>query len=161
MNSIFLCRIIHLGYRSENLMRFPRRSVKSISSFSGRQLPSLITFFPANQLQNVSEQDQTQNSPTRIEDGIELVPIERQDTSCGKILTPGQEEKEVTSGGKAGIELWTKPLPNLPTTKWSRMPVKRRIITILCIQFCMLLTIALSLMSVKKKASFGQRQEQG
>ena len=120
-----------------------------MKSISSQSLPSILTLFPTNYGRITAAQTPPEDSARRIEDGIELVPIERQNSSTAKILSPGREEKEVVPGPKLDIEISAKPLPSLPGSKWSRMSIRNRIIALLCIQFCMISTIGLSLRSVK------------
>ncbi|ORY18136.1 hypothetical protein BCR34DRAFT_596377 [Clohesyomyces aquaticus] len=133
-------------------MRLPRRSVRSITSL---RLPSLRSSLSSNN----ERRECTRNTPADVEDGIELVPIERQNSPCAKQIAPCQEEKEVVPGSKLEFEISTKPLPSLPTSKWGRLSKRSRILTILAIQICIVLTIGLSLMSAKKRhTSFSPKQ---
>ncbi|KAF2184105.1 hypothetical protein K469DRAFT_689451 [Zopfia rhizophila CBS 207.26] len=131
-------------------MPFPRRSVRSIQNL---QLPSLQTTFSGNHGRGTTRNALAGNSAVPIEDGIELVPIERQNSTCNKQLTPGREGKEVVPNTKLPCNITVKPLPNLPGTRWSRMAVKYRIIILLCIQGCMVLATGLSLVAAKRQDS--------
>jgi hypothetical protein len=123
----------------------------SRSQSANKHLPSIFTLFGSTD--NRSEYQ----APT-VEDGIEVVPIERDDASSGaKMLSPCQDEKEVVTSWKMDImdtelALALKPLPTLPGSKWSRLHVKHRISAIICVQICIALIIGLSLMSAKKKS---------
>jgi hypothetical protein len=131
-------------------MRFPRRSSRSILHQS---LPSIQTLFRSSLSDGNTIHSPLLASPGRIVDGIEVVPLERQNSSTTKICTPGTEEKEVVAGWKENLELElaAKPLPSLPGSRWARISTKYRIIAILCLQFFILLTIGLGFMAAKRK----------
>lgn len=141
-------------------MRFPHRSVQSIPS---QPLPSILTTFPneRNQDGTSTEQSAGENSADSAGEGIELVPIERSNTTCGKMLSPGKEEKEVTNESRVELLLSTKPLPSIPKlgwggrskAEWDRLPVKKRVLVLVSIQVLMITTIGLSLMSIKGNSS--------
>ena len=120
------------------------------STAASHQLPSILTFFP----RSTSALSQRSDQPRGIEDGIEVVPVEREDDSA-KMLSPCQDEseKEVVFISKLDRELEhnAKPLPMLPGSKWSRLRTKYRVIAIVIIQILMILIVGLSLMSIKKK----------
>ena len=131
-------------------MQFPRRSPRSTLHQS---LPSIQTLFRSSLNDSVTVHSPLLGPLGRVVDGIEVVPLERQNSSTTKICTPGVEEKEVVVGWKEHhkLELAEKPLPSLPGSRWSRLSIKNRVIAILCLQFLMLLTIGLSFMAAKKK----------
>lgn len=128
-------------------MRVPRRKFRDTPS---PQITSFLASFA--QPKSPSTRSSIPTPPRQIEDGIELVPIERQVSSCAKFLVPGQEEKEVVLGTQPDVvKLSAKPLPSLPDSKWNRMPIKHRMLVILCIQIATVLTIGLSLLSIKSR----------
>ncbi|KAF2464322.1 uncharacterized protein BDR25DRAFT_296958 [Lindgomyces ingoldianus] len=131
-------------------MPFPRRSARSISS---QRLRSHRTSLSTSHGTHTPTEASCRISPSRVEDGIELVPIERQNSASAKQIAPGQEEKEVVPLSRLDLEISRKPLPSLPQSRWNRMSVKHRILTILCIQFCMVLTIGLSLRAPRSKSA--------
>lgn len=102
-------------------------------------LPSILTFFPAGEDQRSSQQIARESADDRIGEGLEIVPIERSNTSCGKTVSPDTEEKEVLSTKLALRENSVKPLPPLPKTawlllakaKWYKQPVRRRVLFLL------------------------------
>jgi len=139
-----------IGHGPFDTMHFPHKSSKSTLHQS---LPSIQTLFRSSPNENVTVHSSLLEYPARVVDGIEVVPLERQNSSTTKICTPGTEEKEVIAGWeeRLKLELAEKPLPSLPGSRWSRVSTKNRIIAILCLQFLMLLTIGLSFMAAKGK----------
>lgn len=89
----------------------------------------------------------------QIEDGIEVVPFERCNSTSAPILSPDQGEKEVFIVSQTEEQAVEKPLPNLPRCPWQRMSLRQRILGLLGIQMIMLLTIGLALMAVKNALS--------
>jgi len=129
-------------------MHLPRRSAKSI-----QPLPSIHTAFPAVKLDSKSSGENSGKCLIRrIEDGIELVPIERCNILSAPILSPDQGEKEVLISQKETSPL-DKPLPTLPKSIWARMSLKQRMLAILGVQCATLLTIGLALMAAKHRPS--------
>ncbi|CAI6340850.1 unnamed protein product [Periconia digitata] len=134
-------------------MQFPRRTLQSIPT-----LPSIYTSFPVRSEPNnrtLSANDTTASTAT-VETGIELVPIERSNTTYDKILSPVTDEKEVVVKTRFS-HIRAKPLPHLPrdrwlkspTHTWNRLSVKYRILALLFVQVCLGLTIMGGLLSVK------------
>ncbi|KAI2481916.1 hypothetical protein Ptr902_06297 [Pyrenophora tritici-repentis] len=132
-------------------MRLPHRSISSI-----QPLPSIYTTFPTNYESSQSTLTSGINSGTclisRIEDGIEVVPLERSHVLSAPILSPDQEEKEVFVSTSAEIAVLEKPLPNLPACIWNRMSLRQRILAFLTLQFILLVTIGCSLLAVKRRS---------
>lgn len=121
-------------------MRFPYRPQKPPSTPA---LPSILTLFPADhdhQISRASSREQA-NSHQGAAHGLEVVPIERCNTSCGKTVSPDTEEKEVLHAAIESRNRRSKPLPPLPKAawkalakaKWYRLPVKRRMGVLLCV----------------------------
>ncbi|KAF2113950.1 hypothetical protein BDV96DRAFT_105550 [Lophiotrema nucula] len=129
-------------------MRFPRRSVRSISE---NQLPTIQTQFLSKY--DLTTPIQIPANAGEVEDGIEVVPLERQNSSAVKQITLGDEGMEVVPGSKLEFELATKPLPQLPKTIWMRLSFKYRVLAVVCTQLLILLVIGLSLMSLRAKKS--------
>ncbi|KAJ4375969.1 hypothetical protein N0V83_001249 [Neocucurbitaria cava] len=132
-------------------MRLPRRPIASI-----QPLPSIHTAFPINYDLTDSSYSAGINSGTRllrqIDDGIEVVPFER-DPRSAPILSPDSEEKEVFVVSQKEIEQLEKPLPKLPGSIWQRMGIRQRILALLGVQFVILMTIGLALMAAKAPSS--------
>ncbi|CAO2652133.1 Nn.00g004160.m01.CDS01 [Neocucurbitaria sp. VM-36] len=126
-------------------MRLPNRPITSI-----KPLPSIYTAFPANYDNTDSSNSAGINSGTRllrqIEDGLEVVPFER-DARSAPILSPDSEEKEVFVMSQKEVVLSEKPLPKLPRSRWQRMSTRQRVLALLGVQFVILLTVGLSLMA--------------
>lgn len=144
---------IVIVYRTATaFMRLPHRSLKSI-----QPLPSIYTTFPANYDNTHSSIDSGINSGTclirQVEDGIEVLPLERCNILSAPILSPDQEEKEVFVVLQEEMEANEKPLPRLPTSMWLRMSTRQRILALLCLQFLMLMTIGLALMAARGRSS--------
>ncbi|KAF2660284.1 hypothetical protein K491DRAFT_674807 [Lophiostoma macrostomum CBS 122681] len=131
-------------------MRYSTRSSRLVS-IQGQQLPSIVTYFPENNDRSslVSASPETRSGA--VEDGIEVVPIERQNSFSAKALTPSQEEKEVVGRSKMDPELGSKSLPGLPISAWYRMQVGHRIMAIICVQLLVLLVMSMILMEVARK----------
>ncbi|KAJ4356751.1 uncharacterized protein N0V89_004787 [Didymosphaeria variabile] len=137
-------------------MRFSRRSPKNIPIPT---LPSILTFFPVDDKQPLGKAPTNERVESGIGYGLEVVPIERCNTSCGKTVSPDHEQKEVLYTSLTHVNTQTKPLPPLPKAawkvsakgKWYRLSVKRRIFVLLCVQFGLLLIICLSLLSIKPR----------
>lgn len=132
-------------------MRLPNRKINTI-----RPLPSIYTAFPANSNIAQSGIDSEVNSGTclirQIEDGIEVLPFERCNKLSAPILSPDQDEKEVLVISQKEINELEKPLPHLPKSTWRRLSMRQRILVLLCIQFLLLVTIGLALMSAKRRS---------
>jgi hypothetical protein len=132
-------------------MRFPRRPAKNI-----QPIPSILTAFPASH-DRPSGTPANESPDSVIEEGIEVVPIERSNTPCGKIVSPGDEEKELVARTPLEIYIAAKPLPNLPHLKrgsilksrWSRLPVNHRVFILVAIQVILVLALFAGLMSIK------------
>jgi hypothetical protein len=129
-------------------MQLPRRSVKSI-----QPLPSIYTTFSVNNEGNNSSEHSGKCLIRPIEDGIEVVPIERCNVLSAPILSPDTAEKElfITSGEESIPS--EKPLPRLPRPYWARLSLRRRVLALLAVQIAMVLTIGLSLMAARNHAS--------
>ncbi|KAF2438430.1 hypothetical protein P171DRAFT_477322 [Karstenula rhodostoma CBS 690.94] len=146
-------------------MRFPRRSPKQVPTPA---IPSILTLFPSNQDTVLEKAPVTQQADSCIGHGLEVVPIERCNTSCGKTVSPDTPEKEVLYATLTDWNKRTKPLPPLPNAawkvllkrKWYRLPVKQRIAVLLCVQLSLLLTICLSLLSIKPRLAKREPSEQ-
>ncbi|KAF2019823.1 hypothetical protein BU24DRAFT_459452 [Aaosphaeria arxii CBS 175.79] len=142
-------------------MRIPRRSV---NSYVGLQLPSLITL-PSSVEQSpiseksISEKSISEKSSLRkiiaekcVQDGIEVVPIERSKSCTTKILSPGQEEKEVVFFPESDVESAKEDTLIPPSSWWGRLSIKRRVILVLGIQACLLLILGLCLFFTVKRS---------
>jgi hypothetical protein len=129
-------------------MHLPRRSVKSI-----QPLPSIYTAFSVNNEGNNTGKISERCLIRRIEDGIEVVPIERSNTLSAPILSPDQAEKELFITGKEQSNPSEKPLPRAPTSYWARLSLRQRVLALLGVQVAMVLTIGLSLMATRNHAS--------
>lgn len=127
-------------------MHLPRRSLQSI-----QPLPSIYTAFPANSDNNTSSVTSGKCLIRDIEDGIEVVPLERSNLLSAPILSPDQDEKEVLIMSQRKLSPSDKPLPRLPRSLWARLSLKQRILAILGVQLAMLLTIGLALMAAKHR----------
>ncbi|KAF1968162.1 hypothetical protein BU23DRAFT_267872 [Bimuria novae-zelandiae CBS 107.79] len=134
-------------------MRFARRSPSNIPNPG---LPSILTLFPTDD-QRSWQAFVSDSADRQIEEGLEIVPIERSNTSCGKTVSPDTDEKEVLSATLTLEETHSKPLPPLPKAawllfareKWCQLPVKQRMVILLGVQLGLLLTICLSLLSIR------------
>jgi hypothetical protein len=134
-------------------MQFPRRSVRSI-----QELPSIYTVFPANYKPLRTYSASTASESARsldIEDGLEVVPLERDSALSAPIVSAYLDEKEVfivTHG-----EVQEKPLPSVPRSMWDRtwgrMSVKYRVFAVLGLQAVVLLTVGISLLAANTKHS--------
>ncbi|KAF1951298.1 hypothetical protein CC80DRAFT_597456 [Byssothecium circinans] len=119
-------------------------------------LPSIYTSFPVDSSPGSRNTPANETPSTEIEEGIELVPIERLNTTCGKILSPGTEDKEVIFS-KRSPNTSTKRLPALPKNRWRKAPksswdrlsVKHRMLVLFAVQISILATITGCLLSVK------------
>ncbi|KAL6711580.1 hypothetical protein ACN47E_004514 [Coniothyrium glycines] len=133
-------------------MRPPNRSFKSI-----RPLPSLYTTFPVTHDTTYSSIDSGIDPETcmirQIEDGIEVLPLERCNNLSAPILSPDRDEKEVFVRSQKEIDIAQKPLPRLPTSRWRRLSTRQRILVLLGVQFVMLSTIGLALLATKGRNS--------
>jgi|TARA_R110002003_G_scaffold37_16_gene2222 hypothetical protein len=114
-------------------------------------LPSIYTAFPANSDNNTSSVTSGKCLIRDIEDGIEVVPLERSNLLSAPILSPDQDEKEVLIMSQRKLSPSDKPLPRLPRSLWARLSLKQRILAILGVQLAMLLTIGLALMAAKHR----------
>jgi hypothetical protein len=124
----------------------PRRSLTRI-----QPLPSIYTVF-SSQYTRVSSSTASGGSESpRVEDGLEVVPLERDGMLSAPILSPWYEEKEVYLISQE--ECPEKPLPRPPRSLWKRMSVKYRVISLLALQAAVLLAIGLALLSVKQRNS--------
>jgi hypothetical protein len=119
-------------------MRLPCRPPKKAPTPA---IPSILTLFPVNQDTRVDKTPTAQQASSCIGYGLEVVPIERCNTSCGKTVSPDTPEKEVVYATLLDWNRRTKPLPPLPNTawkglvkrKWYRLSVKQRIVILLCV----------------------------
>lgn len=138
-------------------MQFPRRTLRSIPT-----LPSIYTSFPSHaelDSRTASTNETTASTVTTddIESGLELVPIERSNTTCGKILSPITDEKEVVIEANV-LYPRAKPLPSLPRHRWRESPkhswnqlrLRYRVLAVICAQVCLALTIMGGMLSVKR-----------
>lgn len=129
-------------------MRLPRRPNRSTQA-----IPSIHTAFPiAPSSQSSSTPNQSfepnQSPEGFIEDGIEVVPLERSNSTCAKIVSPCTDDKELAS--PSPLE---KPLPGLPCTRvepaprrgWARWPKRQRITIIILMQLFLLGGVSLAL----------------
>jgi hypothetical protein len=154
-------------------MRFPG-STKRLPTPA---VPSILTLFPVDQGTVLEKSPVTQRTDSCVGYGLEVVPIERCNTSCGKTVSPDTPEKEVIYGTLKNWNRQSKPLPPLPNAswkalikrKWYRLPAKKRIAVLLCVngqtqtpehthadftaqvQLVLLMTVGLSLLSVKPR----------
>lgn len=126
----------------------PRRSIKNI-----QPLPSIYTAFPPTYDRSTASEHSGKCLIRRIEEGIEVVPIERCNILSAPILSPDQAEKEVLIISQKELGRGDKPLPILPRTLWGRLSVKQRIVAIVFVQAALLLTIGLALLAVKSRPS--------
>jgi hypothetical protein len=129
-------------------MQLPRRSVKSI-----QPLPSIYTVFPANDQDNITSENSGKCLIRHIEDGIEVVPLERSNILSAPILSPDRAEKELFIPQKHDSSPSEKPLPRLPTSFWSKTSLKQRIAALLGFHLVLMLTIGLALWAAKKYVS--------
>jgi hypothetical protein len=129
-------------------MQLPRRSVKSI-----QPLPSIYTTFSVSNEGNNTSEHSGKCLIRPIEDGIEVVPIERCNVLSAPILSPDTAEKELFITSKEESRPSEKPLPRLPTSYWARLSLKQRVLALLAVQIAMVLTIGLSLMAARNHAS--------
>jgi hypothetical protein len=129
-------------------MQLPRRSIKNI-----QPLPSIYTVFPTNNEDSSTSEHSGKCLIRHIEDGIEVVPLERCNILSAPILSPDQAEKELFIPQKHHSSPAEKPLPRLPTSLWARLSLKQRILALLGIQLAMMLTIGLALLAAKNRAS--------
>jgi hypothetical protein len=127
-------------------MHLPSRSVKSI-----QPLPSIYTTFSANNENNSKHLGKSRIRD--VEDGIEVVPIERSNTLSAPILSPDQVEKELFITPKEDSSPSEKPLPSIPNSYWARLSLRQRVLALLGIQLAMVLTVGLSLLGVRNHAS--------
>jgi hypothetical protein len=89
----------------------------------------------------------------QIEDGIELVPLERSEDLSAPILSPDQDEKEVCHLPRQTEALSYKPLPRVPESLWARLSTKQRTLAVLGVQFATLLTVGLALLSLRNRST--------
>jgi hypothetical protein len=124
-------------------MQAPRRPLTSI-----QPLPSIYTVF-SNHYDRINSGPTSDGSdPARFEDGLEVVPLERDSRLSAPILSPWQVEKEVFLILQ---EEWSeKPLPSPPRSPWKRMSLKCRVISLLGLQAAILLTIGLALLTISQ-----------
>ncbi|KAF2027195.1 hypothetical protein EK21DRAFT_102737 [Setomelanomma holmii] len=125
-------------------MHLPRRSLKSI-----QPLPSIYTAFPASSDDNTSGENSGRCLIRHIEDGIEVVPIERSNLLSAPILSPDQAEKEIFIMSQRQLDPSDKPLPRLPRSLWAKLSLRQRILAILGVQLAMLLTIGLAFLAAQ------------
>jgi hypothetical protein len=131
-------------------MQLPRRSVRSI-----QELPSIHTAFAihyqAVRTHSASTASNSARSPD-IEDGLEVVPLERDSILSAPIVSAYLDEKEVFISTQ---ELSEKPLPNPPTSlwgrTWGRMSVKYRVLAVLGLQALVLFTVGMVLLATSPK----------
>ncbi|KAF2646436.1 hypothetical protein P280DRAFT_11533 [Massarina eburnea CBS 473.64] len=142
-------------------MHPPRQSTRSIPV-----LPSIYTSFPTDSNPSSRNTSANDSTSTCVEDGIELVPIERSNSTCGKILSPGTEEKEVISSAEFP-HASTKSLPDLPRGRWGkspksscgRCPIKCRILVLFAVKTSILLIILSCLLSIQGRKAHGSKAE--
>lgn len=133
-------------------MQLPRRSVRSI-----QELPSIRTAFPVHykpvRTHSASTASNSARSPD-VEDGLEVVPLERDSMLSAPIASAYQDEKEVYISAH---QVGEKPLPSIPTSIWSRtwgrMSVKWRVFAVLGLQAVVLLTVGLALLAASSRAA--------
>lgn len=133
-------------------MQLPRRSVRSI-----QELPSIYTAFPVHykpvRTHSASTASNSARSPD-VEDGLEVVPLERDRMLSAPIVRAYLDEKEVLIGTQRIAE---KPLPKIPTWSWSRiwgrMSVKYRVLAVLGLQAFVLLTIGMALLAASSPST--------
>lgn len=131
-------------------MQLPRRSVRSI-----QELPSIHTAFPVHykpvRTHSASTASNSARSPD-IEDGLEVVPLERDSILSAPIVSAYLDEKEVFISTQ---EVPEKPLPNIPISIWSRtwgrMSVKYRVLAVLGLQALVLLTVGIALLAASSE----------
>lgn len=131
-------------------MQLPRRSLRSI-----QELPSIHTAFAihyqAIRTHSASTASNSARSPD-VEDGLEVVPLERDSILSAPIASAYLDEKEVFIGTQEVLE---KPLPNLPASLWSRtwgrMSVKYRVLAVLGLQALVLLAVGVALLAAGPK----------
>jgi hypothetical protein len=109
-------------------MQLPRRSVKSI-----QPLPSIYTTFSVSNEGNSTSEHSGKCLIRPIEDGIEVVPIERCNVLSAPILSPDTAEKELFITSKEESRPSEKPLPRLPTSYWARLSLKQRVLALLAV----------------------------
>ena len=139
-------------------MRFPRQPPRSTPHTA---LPSILTLFPARQGRTVvsSRTNDSRQLQNISQEGIEVVPIERSNTPCGKTVSPSADEKEVSplSTTSWAQRVRSKPLPKLPQErnwrrtlkrKWSALSIKKRVLILLGAQASVLVTIGLSIFAI-------------
>jgi hypothetical protein len=129
-------------------MHLPRRCVKSI-----QPLPSIYTAFPVNYDANSASEHSGKCLIRQIEDGIEVVPLERCNMLSAPILSPDAAEKELFITSQEEASPAEKPLPRLPKSPWARLSLKQRIIAIVGVQIAMILTIGLAMLAARHRAS--------
>lgn len=133
-------------------MQLPRRSVRSI-----QELPSIRTAFPVHyqlvRTHSASTASNSARSPD-IEDGLEVVPLERDSVLSAPIVSAYVDEKEVFIITQQEVD--EKPLPDVPDSIWSRtwgrMSLKYRVYAVLGLQAVVLLTIGVALLAAGSKA---------
>ena len=90
-----------------------------------------------------------------IEDGIEVVAVEHRRSDSGKQVAVGDDEKEIVPIPEQGISENAKPLPSVPGARrfgtWGRVSVRNRILILVCIQACILLSTCLGVISVSRR----------
>ncbi|KAF2820515.1 hypothetical protein CC86DRAFT_114207 [Ophiobolus disseminans] len=126
-------------------MRLPCKPVKNI-----QPLPNIHTVFNTRRSANNSTENSTRCSIIQIEDGIEVVPIERSNILSAPILSPDESDKEVMIS-RQGATFSEKPLPTLPKSFWAKLSLRQRILSIIGVQCATLLTIGLALSAVKPR----------
>ncbi|KAF1919464.1 hypothetical protein BDU57DRAFT_443604 [Ampelomyces quisqualis] len=129
-------------------MNLPRRSVRSI-----QPLPSIYTAFPINNEDSSTSEHSGKCLLRQIEDGIEVVPLERSNILSAPILSPDEAEKELFITSEEEVSLSDKPLPRLPKSPWERLSLNQRIFAIIGVQLALLLVVGLSLLAVRNPAS--------
>jgi hypothetical protein len=125
-------------------MNLPRRCVKSI-----QPLPSIYTVFPVHHDANSTSEHSGRCLIRHIEDGIEVVPLERSNILSAPILSPDQAEKELFITSQEETSPSEKPLPRLPKAPWAKLSLKQRIFAIVGLQLAMMLTIGLALLAAR------------
>ncbi|KAK7192073.1 glucan 4-alpha-glucosidase [Paraphaeosphaeria sporulosa] len=152
-------------------MRFPGRSSKTTPTPA---VPSILTLFPVLDDTVLEKAPVTHRADNCVGYGLEVVPIERCNTSCGKTVSPDTPEKEVLYATLTDWNRRSKPLPPLPNAAW-KVLVKRKWYRLPSnaknsdhfhadrasqVQLGLLLTICLGLLSVKPRLAKREPSEQ-
>lgn len=127
-----------------------------LESGLSQQTPNL-RLFPTISIPNRSIRTPPQQIPEKaqiIEDGIEVVAVEHRRSDSGKQLAMGDEGKEIAPSVEASTKD-IKPLPSIPKLKrtgsWEKVSVRNRILILICIQTCLLLSTCLGVATVSRR----------